>query len=307
MNAIQRNLRDFDVIHVHSWQQFPDVVLHYYAKKFGVPYVLQLHGALPRIMTKKRLKLLHKVFFGQSLLRDASKIIALTSEETKQLLREGISRERIETVPNGIDLSEYSILPHKGSFRKKFGIDKDRRIVLYLGRIHKIKGIDILVRAFASATKKLDNVELVIAGPDDGYLDQIIALVKALEISDRVLIAGPMYGRRKLEAYVDADLFVLPSRYEIFGMSALESIACGTPVILTENCGIAEYLKDRISLVVPPIPKSVEKALLEILENEALRVSISRSSLRARNLFDISGIVLKLEEIYHNVSTPTRS
>ena len=100
----------------------------------------------------------------------------------------GVPEEKIAIIPNGIDLSEYASLPPEGSFKKKFGIKEKEKIVLYLGRIHKIKGIDILVKAFANVIKKLDSVRLVVVGPDDGYLSELQALIKALRIEDNVLI-----------------------------------------------------------------------------------------------------------------------
>jgi glycosyltransferase involved in cell wall biosynthesis len=189
-------------------------------------------------------------------------------------------------------------LPTKGSFKKKYGIGINEKIVLYLGRIHQLKGIDILVKAFANIADKLHNVRLVIVGPDDGYLGEIRALVKTLRITSKVLIIGPLFCEEKLEAYVDADVYVLPSRYEIFGMSILEAVACGTPLILTETCGIAEYFRDKTGMVVPPIPKKIEEALLNILQDTILSNVFRTNCLNLRGTFDISKTVLTLEEIY---------
>jgi len=101
--------------------------------------------------------------------------------------------------------------------------------VLYLGRIRRIKGVDILVKAFANIIEKLKDVRLVVVGPDDGYLGELVALINALKMEDNVLITCPLYGRDKLEAYVDAKVYVLPSRYETFPMSLLEAYACAKP------------------------------------------------------------------------------
>ena len=156
------------------------------------------------------MKWVYDVLFGYRLLRDASKVIALSTVEAEQYRAMGVPEEKIAIIPNGIDLTEYANLPLKGSFKKKFGIDEDEKIVLYLGRIHKIKGIDILVRAFAEIIEKLDDVKLVIVGPDDGYLGEIETQIKSLNIKNKVLIPGPLYGEDKLAAYVDADVYVLP-------------------------------------------------------------------------------------------------
>jgi glycosyltransferase involved in cell wall biosynthesis len=296
-----KNISDYDVIHLHENRFYTSILLHHYAKKYGIPYVLQAHGDLPRI-SKHGPKVLFDVFFGYRLLRDASKVIALTNTEAEQYKSMGVPYERIAVIPNGIDLSEYADLPPKGSFKKKFNIQDKEKIVLYLGRIHRIKGVDILVRAFANVIKKLDDVRLVVVGPDDGYLSELEALIKALKIEDQVLISGPLYGRDKLDAYVDADVYVLPSRYEIFGMTALESVACGTPVILTENCGIAEYFRDKTGLVVnADSPSNLQEALLEMLVNRERQKVFRRNCKTVMQKFNISETVSKLEKVYQDL------
>ena len=244
MQAVKQNLMEFDVVHVHSWQQFPDVLVHHFATKFGVPYVLQVHGSLPRIMAKQRLKWIYNVFFGYRLLRDASRVVALTQKEAQQCGKMGVPVEKIELIPNGIDLSKYGNPPPKNSFEKRFNINENKKIILYLGRIHKIKGIDVLVKAYAYAVKELglDAVLLVIAGPDDGYLSELKRLLSSLKMTNDVLLLGPLYGRCKFEAYVNADLFVLPSLYETFPSVILEAYACSRPVIASDVESISDIV-----------------------------------------------------------------
>ena len=306
--ALQKTLPQYDVVHLHSWRHFQDLIVHHYAKKYDIPYVLQAHGSIARVMAKQRLKWIYDVFFGYRLLKDASKVIALNPIEAEQYRGMGVPREKIAIIPNGIDLSEYASLPPRGCFRKKFGLDKNEKIVLYLGRIHEIKGIDILVRAFANILHELDDVRLVIVGPNDGYLGEIEALIKALQIEDTVLISGPLYGVAKLEAYVDADVYVLPSRYEIFGNTVLESVACGTPVILTESCGIAECFRDKVGLVVKNnSPPHLEEALLEMLINRKRQKIFKENCKIVIQKFNISETVAKLEEVYKEIITRSKN
>ena len=86
---------------------------------------------------------------------------------------EALPEEKIAIIPNGIDLSEYVNLPPKGLFKKKLALDDNEKLVLYLGRVHRIKGVDFLVRAFADVVGKLGDVRLVIVGPDDGFLGEL--------------------------------------------------------------------------------------------------------------------------------------
>ncbi len=294
---LSEHIQDYDLIHIHEYTTYQNIVVHKYAKKHGVPYILQAHGSIPRIGKRFR-KWLYDITFGYNILQDASKVIALSRIEAEQYKRMGVPEEKIAIIPNGIDLLEYADLPPKGSFKKKFGIREDERIVLYLARIHKIKGVDILVRAFANVIKKLDDVRLVVVGPDDGYLGELETLIKALKMENNVLITGPLYGRDKLEAYVDADVYVLPSRYEIFGMTVLESVACGTPVILTENCGIAEHFRDKIGLVVSPDLNHMSEALFEMLINRKKQKVFRENCKTMIKKFDISDSISILEKAY---------
>ena len=297
--SARKEVETFDIIHLHEYRTFQNAVIRHYAKKYGVPYVLQTHGSLPRIMAWRKLKRLYDIFFGYRLLRDAAKVIALSRVEAEQYKCMGVPEEKIAFIPNGIDLSEYAVLPPKGSFKKKFGIPEEKKIILYLGRIHRIKGIDFLVEAYAHLTKKMNykDAVLVIAGPDDGYLGEVKTLIKALKIGCSVLVTGPLYGMDKLEAYVDAYVYVLPSRYETFPMTILEAVACGTPVILTENCSIAEFFKGKIGLVVETDPSSLCDALLRLLSSDDIDTFRENCKILART-FDISEVVCQLEKVY---------
>lgn len=118
----QKEVKMFNVIHLHEYRTFQNIVVAHYAKKFGVPYVLQAHGSLPRIGAWRRLKWLYDVLFGYRLLRDASRVIALSRVEAEQYKAMGVPEEKIAIIPNGIDLSEYTSLLSKGSFKSKHNI-----------------------------------------------------------------------------------------------------------------------------------------------------------------------------------------
>jgi len=125
INHIRENIKNFDIIHLHNYRTFQNIVVHHYAKKYGVSYIVQAHGSLPRIMEKQRLKWVYDMCFGYRLLRDASSVIAFTQTEAQQYRDMGVPREKIEIIPNGIDLSEYESLPPKGSFKKKPATKKE--------------------------------------------------------------------------------------------------------------------------------------------------------------------------------------
>jgi glycosyltransferase involved in cell wall biosynthesis len=231
---LKRDLKRFDVIHLHEYISFQNIVTYHYARKSGVPYVLQAHGSLPRIGNWWRLKWICDLFFGHRLLRDASKVIALSEVEAQQYRSMGVPDEKIAVIPNGVDLSEYAVLPHRGSFKRKFGIKEEEKIVLYLGRIHKGKGIDFLINSFAYLFKNNPkNVRLVVVGPDDGYLNEARCLVNSLGLDEKVLFTGMLSENDKIAAYVDSSVCTYLSMSEPFGLVSLEAAACGTPVIVS--------------------------------------------------------------------------
>jgi glycosyltransferase involved in cell wall biosynthesis len=273
---LKNDIHLFGVIHLHEYRNFQNIIVYYFARRYGIPYILQAHGSIPRIGKRFR-KWLYDVLFGYRLLRDASKVIALSEIEAKEYAQAGVSRAKIAIIPNGIDLEEYRNLPPKGTFRKRFNIGKDEKIILFLGRINRLKGIDYLIDAFAYMTKsaKNDNVMLVIAGPDDGYLNETKALVDRHGIGGGVFFSGPLFGMRKIEAYVDASIVAsLDSLKEVvFLLVPLEAAASGTPVIVANSNYIATLIREGdfgLAVEYGNVPGLVT-ALEEILSDENLQ------------------------------------
>jgi len=300
----KEEVRHFDVIHMHNYRTFQNIVIHHYAKKFGIPYVLQARGSIATFFYKRWLKMIFDMTWGRRILKDASKVFALTPIEAGQYKSMDVSEHKIEIIPNGLALSEFDDLPDRGEFRKKHGLDANQKIILYLGRIHKIKGLDILGEAFANLSSSLNDVELIIAGPDDGYLTYLKKLVTDLSMAGKVLFTGPLHGREKLSAYVDADIYVLPSFYEIFGITVLEACACGTPVVVTDRCGIADVIDGEAGLVVPYDKEQLQRALLKILSDEELGQRLGeKGKSMVRERFNWEKIAEQMEGVYQSILT----
>lgn len=296
---LRKEIRTFDVIHLQDYRTFQNIVVHHYAKKNGIPYVLQAHGSVGAFFQKGFLKRTYDTIWGHRILRDASKAIAVTKIEAEQLKNVGVSEDKIEIVPPGIDLSGFESLPKKGRFRNRYGLNSSQRIVLYLARIHKIKGPDLLAKAFARLVGEDSDTQLVVVGPDDGYLPALKKMVKELGIEERVLFTGPLYGKEKLEAYVDADVYVLPSSYEIFGLTVLEACACGTPVVVTEACGLADWIDQRAGFKVAHDEYRLQEAICVLLSNEELRKQLGdRARELVREQFSWHKAAQQIEKIY---------
>lgn len=175
---LRKKIKTFDVIHLQDYRTFQNIVVHHYAKKNGIPYVLQAHGSVGAFFQKGFLKRTYDTIWGHKILRDASKAIAVTKIEAEQLKNVGVSEDKIKIVPPGIDLSGFENLPQRGDFRNRYGLNSSQRIVLYLARIHKIKGPDLLVKAFTRLVGEVSDTQLVVVGPDDGYLPALKKMVK---------------------------------------------------------------------------------------------------------------------------------
>jgi glycosyltransferase involved in cell wall biosynthesis len=314
--ALRKHIGSFDVVHLREYFHFQATLVHHYATKKSVPYVFQAHGSFPiinrqnsqrKLLSKSQLKKIFNIVFGHSIINDASKIIASSRIESDQFQNTfaDFPLDKVVHLPNYVDLNSYEDLPARGQFRRKHGIDEHAKIVLFLSRIHERKGADLLVAAFSRLKRTVDfPVKLVIAGPDEGYSATLKSLARELEVDNYVEFPGPLYEREKLEAYVDADVFVLPSkdRYESFGNVALEALACGTPVIVTNNCGVSEWISGDVGYVVESNEEELCNALREVLQNEQLSEKLgSNGEKLVKEEFGWDKGILRLEKLYEAI------
>jgi glycosyltransferase involved in cell wall biosynthesis len=240
---IHDKIHDYDLIHLHEYRTYQNIVVHKAALKYRKPYVISPHGTSPIIIQRHLLKIGFDILFGNSILGSARKIIAVSDFEVNHLVSKGVDPSRISLVYNGIDIKDYRSLPPEGKFRNQMGIGLEQKVILFLGRLHRLKGINNLIYAFDKALKKNRDMVLVIAGPDEGELPRLKRITNNLNLQQKVIFPGPLYNGIKQSAYVDADLVVYPSSYEAFGLVPFEAILCGTPVIVTKNSGMGMLLK----------------------------------------------------------------
>jgi glycosyltransferase involved in cell wall biosynthesis len=262
------NLQKFDVIHMHNFRSYQNNIVHQYAKKYKVPYILQAHGDIPYLNIKSKLKRIFDIVYGYSILKNANKLMALSKREKNDYVKMNVIQNKIKIIPNGIDLSEYNILPNRGEFRKKYNIKNVEKIILYLGRIHKTKGIDLLIEAYSDLVKDLKESRLVIVGPDDGHLSELKKQTSELGIEDKVLFTGPLFNRDKLTAYVDADVFVTP-KFSGLPVTFIEACACGLPIITTTEGDDIGWINN-VGFIVEYDPCAICQAVFRILQDKNL-------------------------------------
>ena len=299
ISHIRRTIADFDIIQIHEHRHSLAIATHRYAKKNHIPYVMQAHGSVPPFFQKEKLKDIFDRLWGFDILHDASRVFALTEVEKEQYLKMGVAEDRIEIVPLGINLDEYANLPERGNFKSRFGIDAEDKVILFLGRIHEIKGLDLLVNAFDKIEN--DNVKLAIVGGDSGFKDTLDEMIEERDLQDKVIFPGVLTGRDKIEALVDCDVFVMPSRYESFTTSGLEAMACGKPLVLTRNNHIHTWVKDNVGLVCDFDEDDLSNCIETLLDNGELCREFGETGRKLiEDKYDWDKVSKHIESIYRS-------
>ncbi len=247
IGAAKKDLRGYDIVHLHCARSFQNVVIHHYARRYGIPYVVDAHGSTPRSANGRgptwALKHCFDFVIGKRIMEDAAKVIAETKVGAAEYQELAVHDEQIVIIPGLLTVTEFNELPPRGIFRQKHNLG-DKPIVMFLGRIHAIKGLNFLVEGFALLAKSRDDVTLVIVGPDDGHKPHLEMLIQKLGLSNRVLFTGFLGGTDKLSALVDADVVVQTSVFEQGAWAPFEAVLCGTPIIVTKHTGSGEDVRN---------------------------------------------------------------
>jgi glycosyltransferase involved in cell wall biosynthesis len=223
------------VFHNHSLWMMPNVYPGQCARRWSIPYVVSPRGTLGPAAFKggSRLKSAFWTLLQRPSLAAVTCFHATATSEAAEVRSHGF-RQPIAVIPNGIDMPEPEFLrTHRA------------REVLFLGRIHPKKGIDMLLRSWQTLESAFDDWTLRIVGPDNrGHMAEMRSLCGTLGLR-RVLFEGELTGDRRLQAYRRASLFVLPTRNENFAMTVAESLAAGTPVVVTKGAPWSGVLEHR--------------------------------------------------------------
>ena len=292
-------LENFDGVHIFGLYDLLGPAVAAACRKRGLRYVLEPIGMFVPIVRNLWLKQMYHAVWGRQLLEGASALIATSEQEAKELVDGGLSRTRVVLRRNGVEAP--ASWPERGTFRRAHGIPEDAKLVLFLGRLSVKKSPDLLLRAFGELFKRSAGIplQLVFAGPDEGGVQaQLGQMALQLGVQSRVRFAGPLFGGAKWAAYRDADVFVLPSQNENFGNTAAEAVAAGTPVIVTEQCGIAPLLADEAGLVVRHDAAELSRALERVLNEAQLRARLAAGCAAVTSRLDWEEPVREMEAIY---------
>lgn len=270
------------------------------ANAAGVAYCVCPAGMLDHWSLKQK-SWKKKIGLGlcfRRMLNGAAFLHALNVDEIAAIQTLGLRTPNI-IIPNGVFTEEFDPLPAKNRFREKRNLLPERRYVLFLSRLHFKKGLDILATAFAQTCQVFADVDLVVAGPDGGAERDFVSQIERLGIASRVHVIGPLYGDEKIEAMTDAFCFCLPSRQEGFSMAITEALACGTPVVISDQCHFPEVGDVAAGIIASLDPADVANALKTMLSDSQRASSMGQNGRRlVLEQFTWPKIALKTLESY---------
>jgi len=273
---LRARLNGFDVVHIFGLYDLFGPRVAKECRNRKIPYVVEPIGMFVPIVRNLRLKRLYHFLWGQQMLAAADAIIATADQERDEFLAGGLPAAKIVLRRNGVEAPEQ--LPERGQFRNALKITQQDQLILFLGRLSQKKSPDLLLKAFAgldSSSARPRKPHLAFVGPDEsGMKVRLQQMSHELAVRERVHFVAPLEGDAKWSAYRDADIFVLPSQNENFGNTAAEAVAAGTPVIVTEQCGIAPFLKGTAGIVVRHNEVELRAALARLLDDAELRARL---------------------------------
>jgi glycosyltransferase involved in cell wall biosynthesis len=301
VKEIWKVIDDYDLVHITAVWNFPvlaGALISIIKKK---PYIISPRGTIYKETIELKSTSIKKIYFNlfaKQYINKASAIHFTTKDEQEKVTKYlGITAPSF-VIPNGIDISSIALSAESKA------IIIDKKYILILGRIDKKKGFDLLFPAFTNIIKKFNDLILVIAGDEKSpYAQEVRKMVEEKKISNNILFTGQVTGDNKWALYKNALMFVLPSYSENFGMSVVEAMACGCPVVISDKVGIYKEIADNnAGVIVRTNPESVEEGILKLLNDDKLRETISlNGKTMVEKFYDIDKVEDEMIEVYERI------
>lgn len=270
-------VRDADVIHLMGHWTLLNALVARECLRQKKPYVVCPAGALSIYGRSRWLKLLYNRLAGTELIRKAAARVAIASNELAQYSEYDIDPSAVTMIPNGIDAAGFQD-DDDAAFRSKFNLP-DSPFILFLGRLAPIKGPDLLLEAFQGIAGSHPDIHLVFAGPDGGMLDMLKTGARDRAIAGHIHFIGPVNGIDKSHACHAAELLAIPSRHEAMSIVVLEAGICGTPALITDQCGFDAIAEAGGGHVVQANAHAFQEGLARMLSDRK-KLSAMGESLR---------------------------
>ena len=309
---LMNKIVESDLIHAHGYGFFPTDLSAWVCKIRKKPLVITLHGFHPDYLAfmknispieEMRLMPYFKTIARRSL-EIADAIIALTPHE-KNILQSyyHIPAEKIAIIPNGINLQDFLKSPIKKEFKKRFHLKEN--VILFVGAIRKEKGLLDLFHAIPSIIKEFPQTSFVLIGKDWGFKKYLQQEGKRLGIENHINFLGVVNTLLLRESLSVCDIFVNPSAYESFGISLLEAMASGKPIVATNVGGIPYIVRNgKTGITVKHgDPEGLADAIKKLLSNSELRKQMGEKGLQLAKKYDWEKIVSQIERLYEKVLT----
>src|SRR5471032_367566 len=292
--ATARRISGFDVVHATDARTLATATAYLAARVAGVPFVLSAHGSLPGSSgLRGAVKGVYDRALVRPMLARASLLLAQTAHEERLYRSSGARDAAIDLLPLPLDLSAVPEQLEAGFLRRRAGFPDGLPLVLFLGRIHYLKGLDVLVDALEPLLAA-GEAGLAVVGRDDGHWDEIAVRHTGLIRDGGLRFLGPLYGVERFHAYADAHVFALtPRHWEETSVAALEAGAAGTALVLTEQTDIPGLTESGGVLVTTCDAEAVREALIEALPRASEMGERARRLVREQHDRDV--VVERLE------------
>jgi glycosyltransferase involved in cell wall biosynthesis len=290
-----RRLPRPDVVHVFGFRDPLGTAVATWARARRIPYVFEPLGMFRPRLRKVALKRLVDATLFRGVAPGASVVIASSRLERDEIVACGVDPERVVARGNGFPDVD-STPTARESLRGSLGIPDDAALALYVGRIASGKGIEHLL----AAAQDVPELHVVLAGPDDGH--GTMNAVRRAEAGGRVHVVPPGEGQ-PLELYGQADVFVLPSAGESFGMAAAEAASAGTPVVVTDRCGVADAFAEGGGIVVPYEREALTAAVARVVSDGKLRRRLAGEAVEVARRHSWEHVVTLQEELYERAAS----
>lgn len=284
-----------DLFHGHGIWDLPVNQMAKIAREMKIPYVVSIRGMLEpwSLKQSKFKKKVAMLLYQHYDLKKASCLHATAEMEAKSIRDLGY-KNPIAVIPNGIDLSEYPL--------KDFSIKRKKKKILFLSRIHPKKGIEYLIEAWERLdSPKKSDWEVEIAGNGDvQYLKKLNSMIESKSLGHSIKITGAKFGSEKISTYHSADIFILPTHSENFGIVIAEALSCGIPVITTYGTPWEDINKFNAGEWIDIGPESLLQSLYKMINLE--ESELQQMGLNGRKLIDekysIRSVAEKFYQLY---------